>query len=180
MRLFVSIDFPKGICSKLHERLPELPGWKKTKVEQIHLTLFFLGDCSKNEMNEITGELKQISFCPFEMEIDGFGVFPNQKNPKILWYGVREINELLLLQNDISKRLKHFSKKPVRKKFIPHITVGRRKSGVGSDRQIDQLLGEKMAGLQTGIRYFSLKQSILKPEGSEHHILQKFYSKTAG
>ncbi len=176
MRLFVSIDLPPEICSELNNRLPELPGWKKARVEQIHLTLFFIGECSNEEKDEIIAELDQVSFSPFEMEIEGLGVFPGLKNPKILWNSVRQNEELLSLQKSILKKLDRFSKKPVWKKFIPHITVARRKSGVGSDRQIDRLLKMEFPAIQTGIRYFSLKKSILKPAGSVHSVLQKFYS----
>ena len=174
MRLFVSIDFPGEIRRELHSRLPELEGWKKTSVEQIHLTLFFIGDCSSEEFADISGRLSQIRFQPFQLQIEGLGVFPSRRNPGVLWYSVQKEPALIELQQKISDKLEPFSKKPIRKKFIPHITVGRRKVKDGFDRQIDQLLKADFPAIQTAVDKFLLKQSTLKPEGSEHAVLKTF------
>jgi len=174
MRLFVSIDFPEEIRNELHSRLPVLNGWKQTKAGQIHLTLFFIGDCSNAEYAEISGRLSQIRFQPFQLEIGGLGVFPSRRNPGVLWYDAQKVPVLMELQQQISDKLEPFSKKPLRKKFIPHITVARRKSKNGTDRQIVELINRDFTAIKTTVDDFSLKQSTLKPEGSEHVILQTY------
>jgi RNA 2',3'-cyclic 3'-phosphodiesterase len=174
MRLFVSIDFPEEIRNELHSRLPVLNGWKLTQAGQIHLTLFFVGDCSREEYTEISGRLSQITFQPFELQIGGLGVFPSRRNPRVLWYGAQKEPALIDLQQQIFEKLEPFNKKPLRKKFIPHITVGRRKFKNGSDRQINDLLDTEFPAIQTVADTFSLKQSTLKPKGSEHTILKTF------
>ena len=78
------------------------------------------------------------------------------------------------LQQQITDKLEPFSKKPLRKKFIPHLTVARRRSKNGTDRQINELINRDFPPIKTTVDNFSLKQSTLKPEGSEHAILKTF------
>ncbi len=174
MRLFISIDFPKEICRKLSKRVPDLDEWRKTAVDKIHLTLFFIGDCLVSEKDQLSMQLSQISFNSFQLKTGPPGVFPNKKNPKILWCGFQESEPLLILQEKIAERADRFRNKKESKPFKPHITLARRKSGHGKEADIHKFLDETFDPLTVCVDSFHLKQSILKPEGAEYMNLKTF------
>jgi RNA 2',3'-cyclic 3'-phosphodiesterase len=174
MRLFISIDLLENMCCELHEQAPVLEGWKKTPENQIHLTLFFIGNCTEEEKVKLAGRLGEISFQPFTLKTDGFGVFPNRKNPRILWSGIQNSEPLLTLQKRVEEIASPFRKKPEKKKFKPHLTLSRRKSGFGRVKTIDHLLRKQNFAMEFFVNRFLLKQSVLKPEGSEHITLNEF------
>jgi RNA 2',3'-cyclic 3'-phosphodiesterase len=180
MRLFVSIDFPGFICEELYGRVPDMKEWRKTPSDQIHLTLFFIGDCTKAEYEIISTLLSGVVFEPFEILTNNFGVFPGRIDPKILWCGVNYTQYLIDLQKSIEVKLEKFRKKPDHKPFFPHITLARRKGNSGNINQIDELLTSDHKELRYIVNRFSLKQSFLKPGGSEHMILKEFRAKVAG
>lgn len=174
MRLFISIDFPKEICHMLSKRVPDLDEWRKTAADKIHLTLFFIGDCLESEKDQLSMQLSEISFTSFQLKTGPLGVFPNQKNPKILWCGLQESEPLLMLQKKIAERADYFRNKKESKPFKPHITLARRKSGHGEEAAIQKLLDETFDPLTVRVDSFHLKQSILKPEGAEYMNLKTF------
>ncbi len=179
MRLFVSIDFPCEICTELYDRVPDIQGWRKTPASQIHLTLFFIGECPEALVEQISEELQTIRFQPFELVTSNLGAFPNQKKPCILWCGV-EVNKALLdLQKAVEARLALYRKKPDDKPFFPHITLARLKRNSGKHNRVRELLSVEQTKLNVYIDRFSLKQSILKPGGSEHGVLKEFIAKGA-
>jgi len=180
MRLFVSIDFPDEICRELYNRVPNLKEWRKTPAEQVHLTLLFIGDSTQAEYEKLSTLLSGVVFEPFEIVMNNFGVFPGRKDPTILWCGVDYSPKLADLQRDVEIKLAIFRKKPDHKPFFPHITLARRKRNSGKSSEIDELLASKYNELRYVVDRFSLKQSLLKPGGSEHHLLNVFKSGNAG
>jgi RNA 2',3'-cyclic 3'-phosphodiesterase len=174
MRLFISIDFSEKFRLGLSGRIPSLDGWKKTPAGNIHLTLFFIGDCTEKEKGALSERLSEISFPPFLLKTGHLGVFPNQKNPRILWCGIQDSDPLLRLQKQVGEQAERFRKTPDKKPFRPHLTLARRKSGFGSDATINHLLNKKYSEMEASVNRFLLKQSYLKPEGSVHIILEEY------
>lgn len=175
MRLFVSIDFAEHTREKIHSLIPEQKGWKKTSMQQLHLTLVFLGDCSAKEKEEIHQKLSEVEFAPFEIVIEGLGAFPNQASPRIIWAGVRQNNSLMDLQARISDQLKNHIKSNHTGSYIPHITVARKKSRKSINHIIQKNLNEETDPLTTEVKSFQLKKSILSSGGSEHQILHSYF-----
>lgn len=177
MRLFVSIDLPAQAAEKIRQMLPQLDGWRMAPVEQYHVTLFFLGECTEQEYIDICHRLDEISFHPFRLEVDRFGVFPDADSPTLLWAGFNKSNALINLQKEAFLRLKEFGKKKNFNSFIAHVTVARRKKGlIKRDPVIKDLLNREFSGISLDITKFSLKESILKPEGSEHIVRKEFWA----
>lgn len=175
MRLFVSIDFPESIRENVHSWVPEQKGWKKVSVYQLHLTLVFLGDSSEREEEEINKKLSEIEFTPFDLTIEGLGAFPTESSPRIIWAGVRENDQLMNLQEKVSDRLKDHIKSKHTDSYIPHITLARKKSRKGINHIEKKNIQENGGELTVQVKSFQLKQSILKPQGSEHKILHKYF-----
>ena len=174
MRLFVSIDLPSDIQKQLDSWLPtDIPGIKKTDSENLHLTLQFLGKCNPDHKDVIINKLKLISFEPFSLVIDGVGVFPSQESPRVIWGSIAKNDNLMKLQQIVSEELIEFLYEHKKRAFRPHITLGR----VEKDASMDFLkLLENKRPIHFDVNFFTLKRSILKPEGAQHKILWKFES----
>lgn len=174
MRLFVSIDLPEEIQKYLQGWLPALPGLRYTKKEQLHLTLLFIGESDEDQVCLITEKLRTVQFEPFQMVIKGVGAFPGRKNPRVIWAGVEENDELMDLQKQISKKLSGFIDEGGNHSFKPHITLAR------ATRQFrfkkSDGLFEKSESLSLTVASVSLKKSILSQEGSTHTVLETFYA----
>ena len=174
MRLFTAIDIPKDLKIKLNDFVADLRDWKRASARQLHITLLFLGECTDDERKKISNLLRSVSFKSFELTVDGFGVFPNRNDPRILWAGINKTGALMELQSNISETLQGYGSDTDFPDYIPHITLARRKNGRGRDRNIEELIEKK--GVQSSFRAncFILKRSVLLPEGSHHETIETF------
>lgn len=172
MRLFVSIDLPGKVREKLHSWLPDRPDLRYTKQEQLHLTLLFLGECEKQEVDLIVNKLETVQFAPFNLVIEGIGSFPGKNNPRVIWAGVNKHPELMNLQHQISSKLDTFTDDGGNRPYMPHITLARTKKSF--DPQKRNELFDPGEPKTVNIESFSLKKSVLSPQGSIHTILHMF------
>ena len=134
MRTFIAIetnqkvkDVAQGIIEKLTRRR-FIATWVKS--ENIHLTLFFLGEISEDLASQIADRLKKrlLGFPSFHLEVEKFGYFKGRNGkPRIFWLGVKKDQRLSALYREILTDLRKFSF-DFQEDFSPHITVGRVKS----------------------------------------------------
>lgn len=66
--------------------------WKLPQPTGLHLTLFFLGPCPRQWLEELGAALgPALATCaPPELALGGVGGFPNLDRPRVLWVGVEE------------------------------------------------------------------------------------------
>ncbi len=135
-RAFIALEIPPDVrdiiwssAKPVYGMLRSLVKW--VPVENMHLTLRFLGGISLNKSNELRENLRHISsqFNPIKFKVSEPGVFPSWKEPRILWIGLDAIEgELNLLQGKIEQIVQMVSLPQEKQKFHPHITVGRVKT----------------------------------------------------
>lgn len=108
-----------------------------------HITLYFLGATPENRV-ELLSELIISSFqetCSFTAEISGVGVFPNTRNPKVLWMGFKDLEPLQEAYKRLGELLQansfSFDPKPLK----PHLTLARIKN-LENPGSLDNLLGK--------------------------------------
>ncbi|MFW6283055.1 MAG: RNA 2',3'-cyclic phosphodiesterase [Minisyncoccales bacterium] len=95
IRCFISINIPEDIADKvkdIQDKLPEFNG-KKTEKGNLHLTLKFLGEISREEVDKIREILRSIEFSKFDLEADELGVF-SPRFIKIIWLHLLGAEEL--------------------------------------------------------------------------------------
>ena len=90
-RTFIAISVPKARAIKL-QRLqtliaPEVPSARWTPFTQFHLTLAFLGDVDERDLPKICRAVAAAAAVhdPFDLQIEGLGVFPDLTKPRVLW-----------------------------------------------------------------------------------------------
>src|SRR3954452_26971 len=100
MRLFVAIDLPWT----LRERLASLsgvgiPGARWVPVENLHLTLRFIGDTPGHRAEDIDHALAALRGRSFSITLAGVGTFGRSGRSTSLWVGVERNPQLDHLQN---------------------------------------------------------------------------------
>lgn len=100
---------------------------KWVDVNNLHLTLRFLGETSHKQTLEITRLLENISqnFQSFQFSLKGVGFFKSKNQPRVLFFSVE--NDLILKQlaDEIEESIISLGFSQVEKAFNPHLTIGR-------------------------------------------------------
>ena len=179
LRVFLAVDVPEGEAKKKIEKFQKAlaqtgADLKLVGLENIHITLRFLGDTPRALVEQLKGELNKIEFPPFQVVFSSVGVFPDQNRINVVWVGIDEGNVgLIELSGKINRVLTRFNIPPDRRGFSPHLTVAR----VRTSRNREALLKTVKAFVDSEFSFFeadsfSLKQSTLTPAGPIYKDLQ--------
>lgn len=178
IRAFIAIDLPLDVQECLDQvselmqnQLPGIPvRW--VPAENIHLTLKFLGDVSPNNIDVLAEILRAeaLSQGPMEISVGQMGAFPKIRRPRVIWVGVEAPQELLSMQRSIDLQTARVGYAPDRRKFSPHLTLGRvsRNASPKEVSQIGKVLSEQKIGFLgvARVRAVHLFRSDLKPGGA--------------
>lgn len=170
MRTFISVELPEEVKKeiiKIQSKLPEFQG-KKTEVENLHLTLKFLGEIDEDKVKKVREKLREIKLDKFQGEIRNLGVF-TESLIKIIWIYLANCNQLQELIDDKLKDL--FEKE---KRFMGHITLARVKKVEDKRKFLEELRKIKVEGWKFVVDRFYLKESILNEKGPEYKVIEEF------
>ncbi|MBE0429608.1 MAG: RNA 2',3'-cyclic phosphodiesterase [Thermoleophilia bacterium] len=173
-RLFMAVDMPPAATAELVRWQQEyLSGDRVLRLlpeAQLHITLVFLGNMVKRELELAAAELKRLDgISPFEVTITGIVGLPKNRRPRVIAAAVEEPSGRLAGVHDrlagglVEKKLYQREKRP----YFPHITIARARGPLRLD----------LAGIQpepfkfTAVRV-TLYNSILKREGASHVALK--------
>ncbi len=134
-RLFIAALLPENIKREISQIVREADdcfyGVKWERVEQIHITLKFIG----NVKDEITGKIRGIvknaagRFTPIPLLFSHIDAFPDFRNPRVIVLRLAISKELRDLNGEIEDELTGIGIERDKRNFTPHITIGRVKSG---------------------------------------------------
>lgn len=165
-RLFIAVDLPEEVADQVARLCIGLPAIRWSDPDQLHLTVRFIGEVPHEAFYDIGQGLGRITLRPFELRLKGLGMFPPRGAPHTLWVGVADSDGLAQLKRRIDRIVDDAGVEPERRKFQPHVTLGRLR-----DAPPEQRLGSWLAGrsLFTSSSFvvssFSLYTSHLRPEG---------------
>jgi len=133
--------------------------------QNMHFTLFFLGEITEDTAANVEKSLSSINFKPIQVSFTHLGAFPNPKFPRVIWIGVddvavKQLSDLAVQVEQRLVRLGFKSDKP----FKPHLTIFRVKnseSGIS-----DKIAKYSKTSLGTDIiTELKFKQSVLTSNG---------------
>tara|TARA_R110000824_G_scaffold118960_11_gene271805 strand:+ start:15868 stop:16437 length:570 start_codon:yes stop_codon:yes gene_type:complete len=124
IRLFTAIEIPDEIAARLLPMQQGFDGARWIERESFHITLRFIGDVAEDVADDIDEALSKIPFTPFNLSLEGVGVFGNEK-PHALYAGVQPSEALTILQGRHESAMRRVGLKPETRKFTPHVTLAR-------------------------------------------------------
>jgi 2'-5' RNA ligase len=176
IRAFIAIEIPGDIRAAIGEAQARLRrahvgvkiSW--TKVENVHVTLQFLGYIEEEAIPKISAGLESVSrnHAPFELRVRGAGAFPNENRPRVLWVGCEDAQgKLKALATAVQAAMQPLGFEPERREFSAHLTLGRvklPKPDAALTRALDSIKNEVFGAMR--VEAVHLFESQLNPEGS--------------
>ncbi|HSY41050.1 MAG TPA: RNA 2',3'-cyclic phosphodiesterase, partial [Polyangia bacterium] len=140
IRSFVAVPLPgsgranlMAAAGELAQALPQKDLKWSRKLENLHVTIKFLGPVEETKLASFGGALAASlqALPPFGIEVRGVGAFPSPHKANVLWAGVADQGRLGLVAEaveEVAARLGigERSNRP----FRAHVTIGRSKQGV--------------------------------------------------
>lgn len=179
-RIFLAIPlqdcFGETISQTIYQLKAQIEGAKWVLPEQVHITLHFFGETSKQNIETIKAAVHPIvkKYKPLNLNLEGVGFFPNPHRPRIIWLGVREEqDQLSALQSEIERELAGKGFFVGDRPFKGHATIGRIKSLPHGG--FKDFLMPSVKTTFKEINSIVLYQSLLSPKGPTYEILETFY-----
>ncbi len=181
LRAFVALVLPTagidclaGLQQRLRDRGLKL-SWVPSR--NLHLTMKFLGDIGNADLPAATEALQQavVDQSPLNLIIQGLGVFPGIKQPRVLWTGLGgDVEPLRSLALRLEKGLVDRGFKADRRAFKAHITLARIRKRVSPQRllQAMQEVGQFRPQPIMAQR-LALFKSDLRPSGAVYTVLSE-------
>jgi len=193
IRAFIAVDLPDDVRDAIGDAQARLKrahtgvkvSW--TKVENLHLTLQFLGYVEEEAVEKIRAGLATVAddHVPFELLVAGAGAFPDEGRPRVLWVGCGDTGKLKALAQSVRAAMQPLGFQPEHREFSAHLTLGRVKHprpDAALTRALDSIKNEGFGAMR--VEAIHLYQSELHPDGSiysklsshqlgEHHHASK-------
>ncbi len=180
IRSFLAFELPvdiKRIIMAVSENVRQLPlDVRWVNVTNIHLTIVFMGNMQEEQIKPIQDVVKDVcqEYGPFSIGIKGIGLFGNRRNPRVLWIGLDgAIDRMGYFRDDLQEKLKRFGIKEEKRRFKPHLTLGRFRKGARTGTHLNDLLSKyhDLTSLECTIKELVLFKSDLNPGGAVYSKL---------
>ena len=174
MRAFVALDLPDALteaCLRLQEAVPL---GRPTPMDNLHLTLAFLGDVDPAVLEEIDRELqgRRLPRCPLRPA--GLSCMGG-RGPRLLALEMAAEPALRALQAEVARAVRAAGITLPRTRFRPHVTLMRFGNGLPPHRlpaleRALRELGQPNVPATEALQA-ALYASTLSPEGAVHEAL---------
>lgn len=131
MRTFIALSLPTEVADSLGDIAAKMAYQDKSNAvrwanqDNYHVTLAFLGDQEVSAIDQLVDELEyEISSFGIESRVIGLSPFPETK-PKLIAALLQNSTSLVEIQHQVVKALNNAAIKYEKRRFIPHITLGR-------------------------------------------------------
>jgi len=178
VRAFIAVDLSpetrKGLEQVSAELKRRIPGGalRWVPVENIHLTLKFLGDVSVTNIDVLNKIIDAVAALhhSFDISIGGIGAYPRILHPRVIWVGMEAPSELPAIQHGLEIETARIGYAPEERPFSPHLTLGRvsRNASGQEIHQISEVLKTYKVGFLgvTRVESLHLFRSDLNPGGA--------------
>ncbi len=185
MRSFIAAPLSQEVRSALAEMQAHLRAFgadvKWTAVPSIHLTLKFLGEVDPAIVPQLATSLREAagSERPFSLHFRGLGVFPDFRNPRVVWCGLDgDLSLLAALQSRVELACVGAGLAPEVRAFQPHLTLGRVRGKSNLQRLVDYIKIAPVSECGFEVGEFHIYQSVLKPQGAIYTVLETILLRT--
>ncbi len=137
MRLFTAIDIPEEVRERLRALVEQ---WKPlakihwSPVANLHITTKFIGEWPEARLEEMKRAIEGIRRPgAFEIAIRGFGWFPNERHPRVLWAGIEGGEALAALARATEQAVSAVGVAAEERPYAPHLTLARVREATSLD-----------------------------------------------
>lgn len=165
-RLFFAIALPQDLRNQLEllQKMCPFTG-RPVSPHNFHITLLFLGELSRTQLDNIIEAIEIPAIKPFQIELNQFAYYPKAE---VGCLEVAPSEQLTELHQHISRNLKqagiHF--KQSTKPFLPHITLYR-------DATINAEISQSVHH-QLKIDHFCLMESQFNQKGVYYEVIEEW------
>jgi len=175
IRTFIAIEISEEIKKKIaqiQERIKQTNSLKGkwVSIDNIHLTLKFLGDTRLNNIEKIKNKIKDC----FEGEksinciLANIGTFPNERFTRVIWAGIKNGDiQIIKLSKKLDKSLRQLGFKKEKRDFKAHITICRPKQILNHGQFTSTLeeINQNFQPQEFTINRITFFESTLTPQG---------------
>lgn len=177
IRTFLAIEVQDALKEEARTVLESIrlknPHFRFIPPENWHLTFHFFGSISPEKLEEVDKGLKDVvrKTAPFSIWLKGFGVFPSERAPRVLWVGVEGAGDSLVrLKHEIDAAILKIDLPVEERKFHPHLTIARAREERNQKEVVFDPLS--FAGkLNQTVDRLTLFRSELLPGGAKYTVL---------
>lgn len=176
IRAFLGIDLPQSVRGALQVQQFLMPLPRKVELENLHLTLVFLGNCPEPVLEAAHEGFDALREQRFSLSLQGLGLFGKAK-PHTAWAGVAPSPALTHLQAKVEGIARRAGCEVDSRKFTPHVTLGR--FPMPEPAEVARL--ERAVALGSGFRSdpwevteLTLWRSHLTARGPQYEVLVRY------
>lgn len=129
MRVFIALLFPKLIKDELYltiEKFKDLYRGNYTSYDNLHLTLYYIGEVDNSLLIKVTESIKQIEYPKFDLKTVKLSSFKKSTKHCLVNVKVDLNTQLKILQKRVLMALEKAGVVIDNSGFSPHITLGRK------------------------------------------------------
>jgi len=181
IRAFICLKIPPNLREAIDRQVISI--LRKTgvkcswvKPDNIHLTLKFLGDIPQVMVPEISNKIAEsvLQIPSLNLSSGKIGTFGG-RIPRVVWVGFEgDIEPLTELAKSIDSAMKSLGFKPEKRRFSPHITIGRVRNTRNVERLIETIDRIELEKIDITLNKIILMKSTLSPQGSIYSPLATF------
>lgn len=169
-RAFIAVEVP--VSPELEHFSRSVKGTgadlKMVNLANMHITLKFLGDTGETLVEGIEEVIRDSvsGTGAFTMKLKGAGAFPNLNRISVVWAGLDNAKALEGIAGRIDAGLVPLGFSPEKRRFSPHVTVARVKSGRKREALARVIQGFSDTDFgEIPVDRIILKKSVLTPGG---------------
>jgi RNA 2',3'-cyclic 3'-phosphodiesterase len=158
IRSFVAVALPPELQSRVFETTKELATllpsrdlrWSR-KIENLHVTIKFLGPTSEERLTALGAALDRelVKLPRFRLQLHRMGAFPSARHASVIWAGTDDVDGgLAAVAATVETIAEDLGFARERRPMTGHVTVGRAKGGgVDARAALDAFVGREFGGL---------------------------------
>lgn len=177
IRAFLGLELPEQVRFQLSLIQPRLKLSQVLEVDDLHLTLAFLGEQPEPVLEDLHFALEALDAQPFVLHLQGTGIFGGDK-PRVVWAGVSSEPALEALQAKVANCARRMGIPVAGARFVPHVTLARTRGRLTPDEAAALSAGlQATAGFATApfaVTEFALFSSNPGRKGPRYDVLMRY------
>ena len=176
IRAFVAVELDDATRSALAVQQFLLPLPRREPVENLHLTLTFLGEVPERQLEAVHEALLDLRLPAIFLSLSGLDMFGGDR-PRLVYARVVPDEPLLRLQRKVEGAARQAGVQMEARRFVPHITLGRfRPPGAEETMRLERAVVAQ-AGFRAGpvpVRDIVLFESTRLRDTARYEVLARY------